>query len=137
MDIDFYSEYININFDEILIENNNPLVSSEDLYLKFKKTYFDETHKLYEMFKNYSIQLKRLENDQGHTSNDNKYLYVYKDTTKIEELRLNIKNIIISQKKRLDNFRHYVILLNQNREMFQKDIKPIGKKSILSRLFDK
>ena len=61
MDIDFYSRYININFDGILTENNNLLVSSEEMYLKYKKKYFDETHKNYNLFKDFSAQLKILE----------------------------------------------------------------------------
>lgn len=133
MDIDFYSRYININFDEILTENNNLLVSSEEMYLKYKKKYFDETHKNYKLFKDFSTELKILENDQGYTNNNNKYLYVYKDITKIEELRLNIKNIVIAQNTLLYNFNHYVNLLNSKQELFQNNIKQ--KKSILSRLF--
>lgn len=133
MDIDFHSRYININFDEILTENNNLLVSSEEMYLKYKKKYFDETHKNYKLFKDFSTELKILENDQGYTNNNNRYLYVYKDITKIEELRLNIKNIVISQNTLLYNFNHYVNLLNSKQELFQNNIKQ--KKSILSRLF--
>lgn len=133
MDIDFYSRYININFDEILTENNNLLVSSEEMYLKYKKKYFDETHKNYKLFKDFSTELKILENDQGYTNNNNRYLYVYKDITKIEELRLNIKNIVIAQNTLLYNFNHYVNLLNSKQELFQNNIKQ--KKSILSRLF--
>ena len=133
MDIDFYSRYININFDEILTENNNLLVSSEEMYLKYKKKYFDETHKNYKLFKDFSTELKILENDQGYTNNNNRYLYVYKDITKIEELRLNIKNIVVAQNTLLYNFNHYVNLLNSKQELFINNIKQ--KKSILSRLF--
>lgn len=133
MDIDFHSRYININFDEILTENNNLLVSSEEMYLKYKKKYFDETHKNYKLFKDFSTELKILENDQGYTNNNNRYLYVYKDITKIEELRLNIKNIVVAQNTLLYNFNHYVNLLNSKQELFQNNIKQ--KKSILSRLF--
>jgi hypothetical protein len=135
MDIDFYSRYININFDEILTENNNSLVNSEEMYLKYKKKYFDQTHNNYMLFKDYSKELEILENNQGYTNNGNRYLYVYKDITKIEELRLNIKNIVIAQNTLLYNFNHYVNLLNSKQKLFQNDIKPNGKRSILSRLF--
>jgi hypothetical protein len=135
MDIDFYSRYININFDQILTENNNSLVSSEEMYLKYKKKYFDETHNNYKLFTDYSTELKTLENDQGYTNNGNRYLYVYKDITKIEKLRLNVKNIIIAQNTLLYNFNHYVNLLNSKQELFQNDNKQNGKRSILSRLF--
>jgi len=133
MDIDFYSRYININFDEILTENNNLLVSSEEMYLKYKKKYFDETHTNYKLFKDFSTQLKILENNQGYTNNNNRYLYVYKDITKIEELKLNIKNIVVAQNTLLNNFNHYVNLLNSKQELFQNNKQ--NKRSILSRLF--
>jgi hypothetical protein len=133
MDIDFYSRYININFDEILTENNNLLVNSEEMYLKYKKKYFDETHTNYKLFKDFSTELKILENDQGYTNNNNRYLYVYKDITKIEELRLNIKNIVIAQNTLLYNFNHYINLLNSKQELFINNKQ--NKRSILSRLF--
>jgi|Laugrespbdmm15sd_2_1035082.scaffolds.fasta_scaffold44836_1 hypothetical protein len=133
MDIDFYSRYININFDEILTENNNLLVNSEEMYLKYKKKYFDETHTNYKLFKDFSTELKILENDQGYTNNNNRYLYVYKDITKIEELRLNIKNIVIAQNTLFYNFNHYINLLNSKQELFINNKQ--NKRSILSRLF--
>ena len=40
MNIDYYAQYININFDEILLENNNNLLNSEEFYLMYKKDYF-------------------------------------------------------------------------------------------------
>ena len=132
MDIDFYSRYININFDEILTENNNSLVSSEEMYLKYKKKYFDETHNNYKLFKDYSAELKILENDQGYTNNGNRYLYVYKDITKIEELRLSIKNIVIAQNTLLYNFNHYVNLLNSKQELFQNDKQNNKRKPCIS-----
>jgi hypothetical protein len=135
MDIDFYLRYININFDQILTENNNSLVSSEEMYLKYKKEYFDETHNNFKLFKDYSTELKTLENDEGYTNNGNRYVYVYKDITKIEKLRLNIKNIVIAQDILLNNFNHYVNLLNSKQEFFQNDNKQNVKRSILSRLF--
>ena len=121
MDIDFYSQYININFDEILMENNNPLVNSEGLYLTFKRNYFDETFKNQTLFNTYSKKLNELEIDNGHTVNNTRHFYVYKDNAKIESLQALIKNIVISQNTLLYNFHHYVTLLNSNQEIFQTD----------------
>ena len=51
MNIDYYAQYININFDEILLENNNNLLNSEEFYLMYKKDYFDQTSKNFEKYK--------------------------------------------------------------------------------------
>ena len=61
MDIDFYSQYININFDEILMESNNHLINSQNVYLVYKQQYFDESSKNYELFKKYKTKLERLQ----------------------------------------------------------------------------
>ena len=51
MNIDYYAQYININFDEILLENNNNLLNSEEFYLMYKKDYFDQTSENFEKYK--------------------------------------------------------------------------------------
>jgi hypothetical protein len=137
MNIDFEMLYINVNFDDILIENNNPLVNSEDVYLKYKTEYFEQTNKNYNMFKKLSEELENLEGNQGYTTYGSKYTYIYNDVIEIEKLRLTIKQIVIAQRKLYKNFYHYVNLLNSKREAFEQPKNPSVKRSILSMLFDK
>lgn len=139
MDIDFYSQYININFDEILIESNNHLINSQNVYLTYKQKYFDDSLKNYELFKQYKGELERLQKSENITL-PNKYIFVYKDTQIIEQTKQNLKNVVLSQEKLLNNFHHYITLLNTNPNMFEvkKQTHPtIGKKSFLSKLFVK
>jgi hypothetical protein len=139
MDIDFYSQYININFDEILIESNNHLINSQNVYLKYKQQYFDVSLKNYELFKKYKEELERLQKSETVTV-PNKYIFVYKDTQVIEQIKQKLKNVVLSQEKLLNNFHHYITLLNTNPNMFEvkKQTHPTSeKKSFLSKLFVK
>ena len=90
MNIDYYAQYININFDEILLENNNNLLNSEEFYLMYKKDYFDQTSKNFEKYKKWEAELKELTNFNVSTST--KYKYVYTDVTKVEYLKQVLKN---------------------------------------------
>lgn len=136
MDIDFYSQYININFDEILMESNNHLINSQNVYLIYKQQYFEESLKNYELFKKYKTELERLQKSETITL-PNKYLFVYKDTQVIEQTKQNLKNVVISQEKLLNNFHHYITLLNTNPNMFEIKKQTNEKKSFLSKLFVK
>lgn len=133
MNIDFYSQYININFDEILLENNNTFVNSEEFYLMYKKEYFDKTLENFEKFKVWISELNELTN--LNVSDNNKYKYVYINTTRLEMLKQQLKNLIISQNKLLDNFHHYITLLNTHPEKFKlKDEETSVKRGFLSKL---
>jgi hypothetical protein len=133
MNIDFYSQYININFDEILLENNNNLVNSEEFYLTYKKEYFDQTSQNFEKYKNFDNELKDLIN--FNSSEPTKYKYVYTDLNRVEFLKQQLKNLIIAQNKLLDNFHHYITLLNTHPEKFKAKNEDIQqKRSFLSKL---
>lgn len=133
MNIDYYAQYININFDEILLENNNNLVNSEEFYLMYKKDYFDQTSQNFEKYKKWETELKALTN--FNLSEPTKYKYVYTDITKVELLKQQLKNLIIAQNKLLDNFYHYITLLNTHPEKFKVRTEDIQqKRSFLSKL---
>lgn len=133
LNIDFYNMFININFDNILLETNNSLVNSKEFYLNYKKTYFDQTNKNYSKFLRINAELQKLKELQYKKSN-NKYYYTYLDQTKLESLKNELKTIIISQKESFNNFKHYVETLNKNTDLFQNT--PEKKRGILS-LFNK
>ncbi len=139
MDIDFHSQYINFDFDKILIDNNNHLINSEDVYLNFKKQYFNETVLAYKEFQELSKLLNELQESGGYKQNlkGTKHLFVYIDEEKIENLKIQIKKIYITQEKRFSNFYNYVILLNTNKDLFIEKPKVTDKRSFLSKLFDK
>jgi hypothetical protein len=133
MNIDYYAQYININFDEILLENNNNLVNSEEFYLIYKKDYFDQTSINFEKYKKWEDELKSL--TDFNVSESTKYKYVYTNLTRVEELKQQMKNLIIAQNKLLDNFHHYITLLNTHPEKFKAKVEDIQqKRSFLSKL---
>lgn len=139
MDIDFYTRFININFDEKLMENNNPLVSSQDIYLNYKNDYINTSLNNFNEYKKYKQLFSELNNTHIINNNNNlsnRYVFVYKNTKLIEETKQKIKNIIIDQEKLLQNFEHYIDLLNENPHMFGAK-KQNEKRSFLSKLFDK
>lgn len=139
MDIDFHSRYINFDFDKILKDNNNNLVNSEDVYLNFKKQYFDETVLAYKEFQESSKRLNELQELGGykHNSKRTKHLFVYIDEEKIENLKIQIKKIYMTQEKRFSNFYNYIVLLNTKQNLFIEKPKITDKRSFLSKLFDK
>ena len=118
MDINFYSKYINVNFDYII---DNDLLNSNEYYLKYKKEYMDETQSNYILFKEYSEELSKLTN--FYTINNTKYNYIYTDTDKIDKLKIKLKNVIKSQNNLLDNFTHYISILNTRKTLFQPKTK--------------
>jgi hydroxymethylpyrimidine pyrophosphatase-like HAD family hydrolase len=118
MDIDFYSKYINVNFDNIV---DNELVNSNEFYLTYKKEYMEETQSNYILYKEYSQELSKL--NDFYNINNKKYNYVYIDTDKIDKLKIKIKNLIKSQNNSFDNFNHYISILNTNKNLFKPKIK--------------
>ena len=88
------------------------------------------------MFKKYNTELQNLENTDGYSS-DTKYVYVYKNDKRILEIRQKIKNIVVEQERRFNDFYHYVNLLNTNRQKFEIKTVTNEKRSFFSKLFDK
>lgn len=118
MDIDFYSTYININFDTLI---DNDLVNSQEFYLKYKKEYLDQSDSNYVLYKKYSDELSLY--NESYTVNNTKYTYTYIDVNKIKDVKIKIKNLIRSQNNLLENFNHYISILNTNKSLFKPKIK--------------
>lgn len=139
MDIDFYSKYINIDFDKILIDNNNPLVNSEQIYINYKKQYLDETILAYISFQELSEKLSKLQETGGYKQNSKgtKFVFVYIDNEIVESLKLQIKKLYMTQEKRFSNFYDYITLLNKDKHLFIETTPVVERRSFLSKLFDK
>lgn len=107
---EFKERFLNINFDNILIQEDNPLVNSSEYYLQYKNNYLTLTNKNYT---DYCILLdKYLELSNNYTIVNNKYTYTIVDKSLYLKLNKDIKNLINNQQKILDNFLHFVNLLN-------------------------
>lgn len=117
LNIDFYNMFININFDNILYETNNPLVNSKEFYLNYKKQYFDKTNQNYSRFLRINAELQKLKESQ-HKIKNQKYFFVYLDKKSLETLKNDLKKIIISQQELFNNFKHYIEKLNKDVNLF-------------------
>lgn len=120
LNIDFYNMFININFDTILADVNNPLVNSKELYLNYKNKYFEQTHKNYSCFLRYNAELQKLKESQ-YTINTTKYHFVYLDQKRLEKLKNDLKIIILKQNTLFNNFKHYVETLNKDKDLFSQN----------------
>lgn len=134
LNIEFYNLFININFDNILLEENNPLINSKEFYLNYKRIYFDQTNKNYSKFLRINSQLQQL-NDTKYKITNNKYYYNYLDKTQLEILKKDLKSILILQKELFNNFKHYVETLNKNIHLYSNTTTE-KKRGILS-IFNK
>lgn len=107
----FKQQFLDFDFDYILIESNNEYINSNEHYLDFKNEYINNTNvhfeKLTELLKRFNI----LHNFYSKSSN-NKYVYHYFDTNTKEDYNINIKNIIIDQRKLYSNFINHIDFLN-------------------------
>lgn len=137
MDIDFKSKYININFDDLI--GDKAIINSDQLYVTFKKDYFDQTMSNYKQFEILSKKLVELEDSCGYRRNEKntKHIFVYGNDKQINDTRQAIKNIYIEQEKIFNNFYHYITFLSSNRDLFLPKKTNVEKRSFLSKLFDK
>jgi hypothetical protein len=118
MNIDFYAKYIDINFDNSI---DTDLVNSQEFYLKYKKDYFDQTQLNYVLYKNLCKELSSF--SDLYTINNTQYTYTYIDMDKIKDIQIKIKTLIKSQNNLLDNFNHYISILNTNKTLFKPKTK--------------
>jgi hypothetical protein len=109
MNIDFYSEFININFDNTI---NPLLINSENLYLTYKKKYLDNSFENYVKFKELQDEFDKLK-ALNLSINNTKYKFGYIDIVKINFLKQEIKNIVIFQRQLYSNFINYINYLNE------------------------
>jgi hypothetical protein len=132
MNIDFYSKYLDVDFDKILLDNNNKLINSEEFYLKYKNHYFDETTANYTLYKQYYEEYTFLTKSQ-YNKTGSKYLYNFIDENKVEILKQKVKDVILKQERLYSNFTHYVNLLNTDVHKFET--KKSKGKGFLSKFF--
>ncbi len=126
MDIDFQQKFINIDFDKIIKEE---FLDSQE-YINHKKQYFIEAKQNYNNYKVYQTELSDINKIQNFNTND-KFIYTYIDENRKSYLKTEIKKIIFSQTKLLENFRHYITILNTNITYIQPK-----QKSFLSKFFN-
>ena len=125
---DFNNEFINVHFDEILLKYNNPLINSNEMYLKYKQNYLSKSRDNFKIYTELNDQLNQINS-----------LHLKTNT--------NIKKLLINQRILLSHFLHYINSLNNNKtfileQSFESDfdkrsIKSKGKSKGKFNLFKK
>jgi hypothetical protein len=121
--------------DDILLENNNPLVNSDDEYLIYKNNYFEQSKINYELYTKKSKELLLLTKSEYDTFGT-RYIYTYIDKTYVANLKIEIKNIILEQRRLLNNLIHYTNSLNTKYKNFSKKTKETKIKNFFSKFLD-
>lgn len=118
---EFKKTFIDIDFDEILSSNNNPLVNSSELYLIYKQNYINDTINNNDIYNELDSKIKSLESQSQN--NNNKITFVYIDSNELQALKYKRKMLYISQQKKLQNFLHYIKQLNSDYDKYVSNIK--------------
>lgn len=126
---DFFTQFIDVDFDNILLQNNNPLFNSDEHYFKYKRHYLDEANKNKESYEDIVDELEELQNKQLVQKTATKVIYTFVDTDRINILKQNKKNILSTQHERLQNFLHYLHQLNTDNTHVQTNRSPSNRSS--------
>ena len=113
MNIDFYEDFINIKFDDIL--EDNPLVNSNDIYLQFKQHYLLQSRENFIKFQTLCSQYNDLKLKKFQ-QNGTKVNYTEIDDSELNNLKTQIKNLITLQRSHLTHFINYTHSLNKKQD---------------------
>jgi len=109
----FKIDYLDYNFDQLLLERNNPLISSNEKYLLWKNMYIKDTlvnyNKLIELLKNFSNDNYSI----TKVNNTTKYIYKYSNPSFVESINLEIKELLTTQRKLYKHFTDFIEFLNR------------------------
>ncbi len=112
--IDFKKDFLEVDFDSILLECNNPLFNSDQHHIKYKNLYFDKAKIACEQFEHLSAELSRLQDVQFLQLSDTKVIRTYVDEQKILDLKQQRKNLVIKQRQELQKTLQYFRQLNDD-----------------------
>ena len=103
---DFASEFLYIDFDNILSQNNSPFLNSDQMYINYKEDYLSQTMKNYSAYKELQATLHSFEPPVSNTPS--KIHYTFTDNQQIEQVRSAIKTLFLHQRSLYTNFFDHV-----------------------------
>lgn len=109
--MNFREQFI-ADFDQLLLDQNNPIINSYELYGKYKDNYLQLTEKNWLKYEKIDGELQSLKNHYSNPTS-NRFTYKYVDHDKLNKLNLEAKNIIIEQRKHHKNFLNFIVTLNK------------------------
>lgn len=132
----FRNDFLHFDFDNMLIEEDNELLNSNEHYIDYKNEYIEQTKinhdKLDELLKKFNIL-----NNFYTKSCDCKYVYHFIDNNTKENYNNNIKNIHLNQRTLYTNFINHIEFLNTAKNITIKETIKISDKSRMTRLVNK
>ena len=110
----FQEMFLDVNFDQKLIATNNPLVNSNEYYLSYKQNYIQMTQSTLDQYHNVYHKYNQLLATQHQQVTPTKVVFTIIDTNQLQNLRQELKDLLIHQRELLHNFLLYIAYLNQN-----------------------
>lgn len=110
----FKSEFMDYNFDEMLLERNNPLINSNEKYLYWKNMYLKDTMNNYEKFTNLLENFSNNNYSISKTNNTTKHIFKYINPITSETINTEIKTLLVVQRQIYKHFIDYINFLNNS-----------------------
>lgn len=108
----FITMFLNIKFDDFLIDTNNDIVNSNEHYIQYKTEYLSKTNENLKKYKDLVKKFNELSNI--YNINNNKYSYTFIDKKELSNVNKELKNLLIDQRYLYNNFMNYIQLLNSH-----------------------
>jgi hypothetical protein len=106
----FKNQFLNVNFDKFLFENNNEFVNSNEFYIQYKTEYMSKTQENLMKYSELMKTFKHMENN--YTIDKNKYSYTFVNKTEYTRLNKELKHILNEQRVLYNNFMNYIQFIN-------------------------
>jgi hypothetical protein len=113
----FKEKFLENDFDNYLLEQNNPFVNSNRHYLQLKNNYLDKTRENFDKFKNLLEIYNRYMNIYKVNKENNECIFMYIDETKKKSINKQLKDIILEQNRNLDILMKHIKLLNEKKNL--------------------
>lgn len=118
----FENQFLNIDFDKILLDQNNTIINSNEHYLIYKNRYFTLTNENLENYTNLLNKYNSLTNNQFVTETG-KVKYYFTNADDIDSIQEEMNKLLMSQRKLYDNFINHVYFLNNVKQKLLKNPK--------------
>lgn len=109
----FENEFLSTDFDNILIQQNNPLINS-DQFIQYKQIYLNASQANLQKFTELTTELRSMIEEKLQNTNPTKVVFTFIDEDKSIELEKNLNSLISKQRNLFNRFLHYVNDLNTN-----------------------
>lgn len=110
----FKEKFLEVNFDNYLLEQNSKYINSNEYYLQFKKDYLDKTRDNFNKFKNLLETYNYYKNIYKVDEQNFDYSFTYINQSKKIDINKELKNLILEQNKILNSFMDHIKFLNTN-----------------------